>query len=81
MDNIMIGSADPRDKSSDIKLIDFGLAEKYLDKNGDHIERTEVDEFRGNILFGSHNTMSFHTSTRKNDLISLSYLLIFIISR
>ena len=55
----MIGSADPRDKSSDIKLIDFGLAEKYLDKNGDHIERTEVDEFRGKILFGSHNTMSF----------------------
>ena len=37
-DNIMIGSADPTNESSDVKLIDFGLAEKYIDEFGNHIE-------------------------------------------
>ena len=35
-DNIMIGVADTSDDSSDVKIIDFGLASQYIDEDGNH---------------------------------------------
>ncbi len=51
----MIGSADL--EQTDVRLIDFGLASRYKDKNGNHIEFMPRKSFRGNILFNSFSTI------------------------
>lgn len=60
------------------KLIDFGHCTDYLDKQGDHIDHKDVDTFWGNILMSSSNALDYKTTSRKDDLISLLYLLIFL---
>ena len=59
IDNIMIGMSRSTEVSSDIKLIDFGLAKPYLDPDGKHIEREKVDKFAGNFLFSSPNAYRY----------------------
>lgn len=39
-----------------------------------------VDTFRGNMIFSSNNQLHFHTTSRRDDLISLCYLLVFVIN-
>lgn len=69
LDNIMAGFKDrlPRNGSSGnvfadgtLHLIDFGFATRYIDKDtGLHIKQEEVETFRGNMIFGSLNQLSF----------------------
>jgi len=40
-----------------VKLIDYGLASRYLDKYGNHLEKKEEPTFKGNLLFSSTNTL------------------------
>jgi serine/threonine protein kinase len=64
-----------------IKLIDFGFATKYREsKTGWHIAKKELSEFRGNIEFSSLNQMNFESPSRRDDLISLFYLLLCILN-
>jgi serine/threonine protein kinase len=64
-----------------IVLIDFGFATKFLDENGSHVSDIELkDTFRGNILFCSLDQMEFKVTSRKDDLISLIYMLLFILN-
>ena len=66
-----------------VTLIDFGFTEKfYKDKNSDeHIqENTKIESFQGNILFSSHNQMSFYKTSRKDDLISLIQLMVYMLN-
>eukprot|EP00347_Sterkiella_histriomuscorum_P013920 403362850 len=60
-------------------LIDLGLAQKYI-KSGRHLEQTNLDYFRGNILFASENAVKLRTQSRKDDLESLFYLVSFIMN-
>jgi hypothetical protein len=60
-------------------LVDFGLASKFLDKNGKHIPKGSLSMFKGNMLFASYNQMNFGTTSRKDDLISLYYILIYLL--
>ena len=49
----------------------------YLDKNsGKHVPKKLLSEFRGNFLFASLNQLNFKTTSRRDDLISLFYLLV-----
>jgi serine/threonine protein kinase len=58
-------------------LIDFGYCKKYLDKGNSHIShKEEVDSFRGNLMFASYEQMLFKKTSRKDDLVSLCYLMI-----
>ena len=40
--------------------------------------RQEASQFRGNIAFCSKNAMNFTTQSRRDDLISLNYILIYL---
>ena len=63
-----------------VKLIDYGLASRYLDKYGNHLEQKEEPTFKGNLLFSSTNALEFKTPSRRDDLISLCYMMIFILN-
>jgi serine/threonine protein kinase len=62
-DNILIGDGWPNnfknddllDCSNPFYLIDYGLAKKFIDENGVHIEIDKKYAFRGNFLFTSRN--------------------------
>ena len=73
--NILIGEW-TQPKIENLKLIDFTLCTRYLDHNGDHIKYETVDNFVGNLALSSVNPMEFKSVSRRDDLISLTYLLI-----
>ena len=77
-DNIVVGDFDGQ-KLGEIRLIDFGISKKYLDEHGNHIQKSNESIFRGNMIFSSINAFNFETLSRRDDLISLCYLLVFIL--
>lgn len=64
----------------EVVLIDYGYAKKYRDENGDHLPQDEMDNFQGNLIFASKHTLSFKRPSRRDDLISLGYLFIFLLN-
>ena len=54
-------------------LIDFGFSQKYSSEEKDA-------HFKGNLMFASINQLEFKKPTRKDDLVSLAYMLISMIS-
>lgn len=64
----------------DIHMVDFGFASKYVE-NGKHVSRQEVDNFRGNMIFASLNQLKFYNTTRRDDLQSLCYMLIYLVNQ
>ena len=64
-----------------LHLVDFGFAARYIDKKTRvHIDEHEIETFRGNMIFASLNQLKFQMTSRRDDLISLCYLLIYIIN-
>jgi serine/threonine protein kinase len=56
LDNFLIGTRDKSNlSSSEIILVDFGLARKYLDEEGKHIPFESNVKFVGNLVYASHN--------------------------
>jgi len=64
---------------SRLKLIDFGLVTRFLDDDGHHIEQGISDKFKGSMLFASKYVFNFTMTSRRDDLISLCYLLVFLV--
>ena len=62
-----------------VHLIDFGLTTSYNDENGKHIKSGMPDKFKGSMLFASKNAFNFLMTSRRDDLIALCYLLIYLI--
>jgi hypothetical protein len=62
-----------------IKIIDFGLAIKYLNEKGQHIAATKERFFQGNLIFASKHCFNLVTHSRRDDLISIAYLLLYLI--
>ena len=60
-------------------MTDFSFCSDFLDKFGNHINPTPETFFRGNIAFGSVHSMGFISPSRRDDLISLTYVLIYLI--
>ena len=77
LENIVVGHQDP-DK---IYLIDFGLTQKFVDLNGDHIEKTYIRKFSGNFLFASLNSCRGYNKSRRDDIESAFYLLIYLLNQ
>lgn len=71
------------DGSTDkVVLIDFGLVDKFKDSEGRHCpEDEQTDEFKGNLFFSTVNQLEFKKSSRKDDLISLTYLLVYLLNK
>jgi serine/threonine protein kinase len=74
-DNVII------QRNGRVTLIDFGLCQKYVDKEGGHIpEEAQVDSFRGNIAFASPHVLNFGKPSRRDDLFSLAYMLLYMLN-
>lgn len=82
LNNILIGNA--AELSLDaclqkIRLIDFGLVRKYRDEKGDLKKNKKEIVFKGNIIFASKHLFNMESPSRRDDFISLCYLLIYLI--
>jgi serine/threonine protein kinase len=75
-DNILIGKKHP----DTIYLIDFGISKPYLDKNKNHIEKHYNRNFSGNIPFASLNSCRGKSMSRRDDLESLMYIMIYLMN-
>ena len=64
-------------KSNKFKLIDFGLSKYYIIDNN-HIEFEKNHSRSGTLRYMSTNCHMKHTLSRRDDLISLSYSLIYL---
>ena len=83
LNNICIGDdmSLPHAKHSlyKVRLIDFGLASKYTNQIGSHIPMKSKEVFEGNMMFCSKNISNMMTASRRDDLISLCYILLYIV--
>jgi serine/threonine protein kinase len=66
-------------KNGDIFLIDFGLATFYIDENGEHYQDKPCDTIIGTPKFVSINVHLGHRYSRRDDLISLGYMYVYMI--
>ncbi|CAN6181387.1 unnamed protein product [Urochloa humidicola] len=78
-ENFLLGQAgSPDDKK--LYLIDLGLASKWRDGSGHHVDYDQrPDIFRGTIRYASVHAHLGRTGSRRDDLESLAYTLIFLI--
>ena len=67
--------------TSELILIDFGIADYYLDNNipKTHIANEKTKGFQGDMVFCSKNILLYHKHSRRDDLISLIYTLIYLL--
>jgi len=85
--NICIGNFEGSDTSK-VYLIDMGLATQYTKKKilrkpvtkEEHIKEGDAPQ-HGNIAFGSLNSLSGKQLSRRDDIISLAYLLLYCLTR
>jgi serine/threonine protein kinase len=89
LDNVMVGYGQRLSKkittesvfsNCTLHLIDFGFATKYKDRKGVHNPKVQIDKFRGNMIFASRNQLQFYATSRRDDLISLCYVLIYLLN-
>jgi serine/threonine protein kinase len=79
LDNILVGDLNQSLNSMhEVRLVDFGFAERFRDKDGNHIKEVDVQVFRSNMIFASPNQLEFKTTSRRDDLKSLCYLLVYL---
>jgi casein kinase 1 len=76
LENIVIGIDDP----SLIYLIDFGLTSSFVTDGVRHIEKEFMRNFSGNFLFASLNSCRGYNKSRRDDIESLFYMLIYLIN-
>jgi len=76
LDNILIGNSRGQELST-LRLIDFGFAARFM-KSGTHMKEESTDVFRGNMIFASINQFKFKITSRRDDLISLAFMLVFL---
>ena len=75
--NIAIGK---EEKSKYIYLLDFGLSRKYISsKTNRHYPYRETNKLIGNARYSSINALNGGTQSRRDDLESLGYLIIYLI--
>lgn len=65
------------EKIGKVHLIDFGLSNYYRKKNGEHIQFKASVGHVGNIRFSSINALQNYEQSRRDDLESLAYILIY----
>ena len=71
-DNFLFGL---NDESKKLYIIDFGLSKRYIN-NGTHIEFSTTDNLIGSLTYTSINSHNFMELSRRDDLESLSYMLV-----
>lgn len=64
-----------------ISMIDFGLVSKYKRRSGEHIKEGIYGKFKGSIIFASKHLFNFQMSSRRDDLIALVYVMIYMLDQ
>ena len=76
--NFLIGKKDP----NIIYIVDFGLCKKYRSsKTRKHILPKTTGKFQGTLKYASSNVIKGKEPSRRDDLISLGYMLIYLLKR
>lgn len=65
---------------TDIYIIDFGLCRKYIDNNSKHIEINSGKTIIGTPNFVSVNVHNGVEPSRRDDLISVAYIVLYLIN-
>jgi len=76
LDNFLIGLNDPKI----IYLIDFGISSAYKNEDGTHIKKLRYTSFSGNFMFASLSSISKYSQSRRDDMQSLFYVMIFLLN-
>jgi serine/threonine protein kinase len=66
-------------ESQQLNLIDFGLSGSYLNQYGVHIPFRSTQTILGTPLFASNNALLGKEISRRDDIESMMYILIFCI--
>ena len=80
LENIMINENGDDADGFNLVLIDYGLATAYLTDAGEHLPMDEMETFSGNLIFASEHTLCFNRPSRRDDLLSLCYILIYLLN-
>ena len=73
-DNFLMGT---NRKAHKVYIIDFGLAKRYLGKDGKHIPYRENKNLTGTARYASINTHLGIEQGRRDDLESLGYVMLY----
>ena len=82
-DNILVD----QQTGSLIHLIDFGLSQYYIESNCQvstlavHRKRQYLNNFSGNFIFASLNSLSGNSKSRQDDIESAFYMIIYLMNR
>ena len=76
LENITIG---PNNDYKLLYLIDFGLSKSYLDEDGNHIKMRNDKGMVGTVRYSSVYTQQGLEQSRRDDLISIGYVLIYLL--
>lgn len=60
-------------------MVDFGISKFYRDKKGIHIPYSEKKSFLGTSRYASISAHKGHELSRKDDLESLGYVLVYLL--
>jgi serine/threonine protein kinase len=74
-DNILLHSDNSFD---DIFFVDFSFCKKYIDSNGEHISKRKITKLIGSINYASLNVHDSIEPSRRDDLESVIYVLIYL---
>ena len=66
------------DNTSKLYCIDFGLAKRYIKKDGTHIDFSDNKKFCGTAKYASIAAHENHEQSRKDDLEAIAYILIYL---
>ncbi|GAB2269372.1 Casein kinase 1-like protein hd16 [Dionaea muscipula] len=78
-ENFLLGAPGTLDEKK-LFLVDLGLATKWRDVGGSHVEYDQrPDVFRGTVRYASVHAHLGRTGSRRDDLESLAYTLVFLL--
>jgi len=77
LSNIMVGDANGPALNR-ITLIDFSLSTSFYDSEGNHIKEAQNALGKGNQAFSSFSCLNGINTCRKDDLISLVYIMLYL---
>ena len=60
-------------------MTNFEHCTDYIKVDGAHISEGQVDKFKGNVAMASVNALHLRKLSRRDDLVSLTYMLIYMI--
>ncbi|CDW81786.1 protein kinase domain containing protein [Stylonychia lemnae] len=65
-------------KFQKIQLIDFGVSRPFINSLGNHYQNIKQEQFAGNLYFSSHFQMLGNGPSRRDDIISIIYFLLYL---